>query len=562
MENQNHPDMPRDDQWNVDPQLTEESTGPKVTAEWIFDESEYPLAEEKPAKKGLFGKRAKKEKSQAAAPQPRYYGEPISQAPVEEAPAYTEAANEAPVYEEPGYEAPVYDQAAFDEPAFDEAAFDEPAFDEAAFDEAAYAEAEEAAYYEDDQYYEDDPKLAKRQRILEKYYNPDAPDGAQPKRRPHAKRGYGLLGIPHLIATGIWLAIILGIGVSLGRIVWVCAADILAFGREEQIVQVEITASDNIDTIAEKLKQAGAIRYPQVFKFYAGLAVDEGEISTGTFTLNTLYDYHALVNAMSPYAEGREEIKVTIPEGYTCAQIFALLEEKRVCTVAELEEYAANGELGEYWFLEGVPRGDKYCLEGYLFPDTYNFYTNDTPQHALEKLLDGFDYRFTDKMIESIDAINQEYTRLMTKNGYSAEHIEANQLTIRDIVTIASMVEKETAGGSDSYMIASVIYNRLSSPDYPYLNIDATIVYALGGKSDPLTYADLQVDSPYNTYTEPGLPIGPISNPGRDSLYAALEPYAETDYYKYYYYVFDPSAGVHLYSETYEEHERKIAQLG
>ena len=98
---------------------------------------------------------------------------------------------------------------------------------------------------------------------------------------------------------------------------------------------------------------------------------------------------------MGSYAPTRTEVVITIPEGYTCAQIFKLLEEKGVCSVAELEEYAANGDLGSYWFLEGVKRGSKYCLEGYLFPDTYRFYTNDTPRNALRKLLNGFDSRFT-----------------------------------------------------------------------------------------------------------------------------------------------------------------------
>lgn len=381
------------------------------------------------------------------------------------------------------------------------------------------------------------------------------------KRRPRRKDGYGLLGIPHLIATVIWLAIIVAIGVSLGRILWVCAADVLAFGREDKTVTVEITYEDDIDSIAEKLKDKGLIRYPRLFKLYADLAVDEGEISTGVFQLNTLYDYHALVNEMSAYADGRQEIEVIIPEGYTCAQIFALLEEEGVCSAAALEEYAANGELNEYWFLEGLERGDKYCLEGYLFPDTYFFYTNDEPRNAIEKLLDGFDYRFTDKMKENLTAANEHFTQMMAERGYDEEYIAAHALDIHDVITIASMVEKETAGGSDSNKIASVIYNRLTNPEFLYLNIDATIVYALGGKTDPLTTEDLQIDSPYNTYTEPGLPAGPIANPGRHSIYAALEPFAEEDYYSYYYYAYDPDAGTHHYSETYEDHEWFLSTL-
>ena len=398
----------------------------------------------------------------------------------------------------------------------------------------------------------------------------DAPDGYEDtedyeeepapkkKRRPRRKNGYGLLGIPHLIATVIWLVIIVAIGVSLGRVAWLCAADLLAFGREEQEVTFTVTDQDTIETISENLKDAGLIRYPQLFRFYAKLTDAEEEISTGTFQLNTLYDYHALVNSMNADAYGREEVEVVIPEGYSCAQIFALLEENGVCTVAELEAYAANGELNDYWFLEGVERGHKYCLEGFLFPDTYRFYTNDDPENAIDKLLAGFDYRFTDKMKDNIAAISDTVANMMLAKGYDEAYVEEHRLTIQDIITVASMVEKETAGGNDSYKVAAVIYNRLSSPEFPFLEIDATVVYALGGKTDPLTYDDLAIDSPYNTYMYEGLPAGPISNPGRSSIYAALEPYPETEsgesYASYYFYVYDPDAGEHIYAETYEEH--------
>lgn len=376
------------------------------------------------------------------------------------------------------------------------------------------------------------------------------------KRRPRRKQGYGLLGIPHILATCVWLAIAVAIGVSFGRMLWVCAADVLAFGREDQEITITITDTDNIDSIASKLKNAGLIRYPNLFKMYADLTNAEEDISTGTFTLNTLYDYHALVNAISYYAEGRQEVTVTIPEGYTCAQIFALLEEKGVCTVEELEEYAANGELDEYWFLEGVERGTKYCLEGYLFPDTYNFYTDDDPERVLEKFLDGFDYRFTDIMREELETLNLRIAELMTKGGHDQDYIDSHPFTIREVVIIASMIERESADVTESYTISSVIYNRLTMWDYPYLNIDATIVYALGGKTDPLTEEDTLIDSPYNTYTNMGLPIGPISNPSQASLNAALDPVDYQDekgrVIPCYYYALDPSTGMHKFFSTSE----------
>ena len=413
---------------------------------------------------------------------------------------------------------------------------------------------------------EPDPKSSRRKPELKSFRRkPDSKPSREkpaPKGRPKMKKGYGLLGIPHVVSTVVWLIIILAIGVSLGRMMWVIATDVLAFGRESKDCVVTISDNDNIDTIANKLKTAGLIKYPELFKFYAELTDAEEEISAGTFTLNTKYDYMALVNYMSDHSSIREEVEVLIPEGYTCAQIFALLEEKKVCTAKELEEYAASGELEEYWFLEDVERGTAYCLEGYLFPDTYKFYTNDKPGRVLSKLLDNFDYRFTDIMKEKLDALNDRMGKVMSKLGYPDDYVQAHKFTLRDIVIIASMVEKETANDSESYDVASVIYNRLTNAkEYPYLNIDATIIYALGGnvdpetgKTKPLTSADLQMDHPYNTYTEKGMIPGPISNPGRNSLYAALDP-NETNYY---FYVFNPRTGVHLFAKNAKDHQKNV----
>lgn len=374
------------------------------------------------------------------------------------------------------------------------------------------------------------------------------------KGRPRRPKGSGLLGIPHLISAVIWLLVILAIGVSLGKMVWVCASDVLAFGRENKEVVVSITSEDDLDSIADKLQDAGLIRYKDLFLLYADLAKveEKGKISTGTFTLNTIYDYNALVKAMSPTSGSRAVIEdVLIPEGYSCRQIFALLEEKGICKASELEEYAANGDLSKYWFLEGVERGTKYCLEGYLFPDTYDFYENSSPRQALEKMLNGFKYRFTEEMRAQIETLNSRMAEKMRANGDSEEYIASHQFTIKEIVTVASLIEKETSSNDESYKIASVIYNRLCSwgKTPRYLNIDATIIYALDGDTD-LTAEKMAVDSPYNTYINTGLPPTAIANPGLASLQAALNP-AETNYF---YYVLNTSTGSHTFSRTYEEH--------
>lgn len=378
------------------------------------------------------------------------------------------------------------------------------------------------------------------------------------KGRPRRKKGEGLFGIPNILVTAVWLAVIVMVGVTLGRMLWVCAADVLAFGREDRPVTVTIYETDTIDDITEKLHRADLIKYPGLFKLYASFAVDEGEIRPGIWDLNTRYDYHALVSMMSP-SSSRSVVEIMIPEGYSCAQIFALLEENKVCTAKDLSAYASSGELNYYWFLDGIERGQDNCLEGYLFPDTYQFYTNDSPRSVLQKMLDNFDYRFTDEMLQQLPALNEHISAMMRHDGRSQEYIDAHQMTLKDVVIVASMIEKETSSAEEGYTIASVIYNRLykwgNTP--AFLNIDATMVYALGGKAD-LTAEDLRIDHPYNTYLYTGLTPGPISNPGLSSLTAALSP-ADSPYY---YYVLDPAAGAHHFSKTYEEHQAFIASLG
>jgi len=376
-------------------------------------------------------------------------------------------------------------------------------------------------------------------------------DHPAPKGRPKRRKGEGLLGIPNILVTLVWIAIILAIGVTLGRMIWVCAADVLAFGREDHKVTITISSTDDIDDIAQKLKNANLIRYPGLFKLYASFAVDEGEIQPGIWDLNTLYDYHALVNMMSPSSH-RSVVTVMIPEGSSCRQIFELLQEKRVCTVEALESYAATGDLGDHWFLEGLTRGDKYCLEGYLFPDTYEFYTNDTAENVLTKMLNNFDSRVDESIRGQLDSLNGYLVQLMTNNGRDSDYISSHMLSMADIITVASLIEKESASAEESYTIASVIYNRLyawgSTP--AYLNIDAAVIYGLDGKTD-LTQADLQTDTPYNTYLHTGLTPGPITNPGLNSIKAALAPQNTN----YYYYILDPAVGTHHFSSTLEEHE-------
>ena len=553
MEKKQYPDQ--EPEALLQPDLAPPAEAPETPAPEHFPEQEVPAAPEEPEHldvEALFApifehtapvdvpEEVPPEQDVAAADE-----EPVSEEP---APAETadEAADDEPA--DPRMAAPQMgqeieaDDAAMvgmlahgePEPPFDLSILDDPELDipqepDTQGDAAEEADSEDT----DEQEYRDN---GEDQQAAPQEQRP-VPPRPRPLRkgRPKRKKGEGLLGIPSIAATLVWLALILAIGVTAGRMLWVCAADVLAFGREDKPVTITIYESDSMESIVDKLYDAGLIRYKSLFNLYASISDAQEDIQPGIYDLNTRYDYHALVNFMSPRSS-REVVQLTIPEGYTCRQIFKLLEENRICTARDIAAYAATGELEPYWFLEQVERGSEYCLEGFLFPDTYQFYKNSSPKEALEKMLDNFDHRFSEEMRAQLDTLNAN----VTGGNYG----------VREVTIVASLIEKESAAPAESPAIAGVIYNRLFRwGDTPaYLNIDASLVYAQGGDNSTI---DTSIDSPYNTYTHTGLTPTPIANPGLSSLKAALDP----EMHEYYYYVLNPSTGMHQFSKTYEEHE-------
>lgn len=372
-------------------------------------------------------------------------------------------------------------------------------------------------------------------------------DGLPPEK---PRRKYTHRIVPLLVKVLLYLLIagIAAIGLGLG--IWECAQDVMAFGRADDALTVTIEEGDTLDDIAAMLKEHGVIKYPWLFKFYCKFTDSADDMDPGTYQLQYNYDYHALTRGMMATSVNRSEVRVTIPEGMTSAKIFELMEKNNVCTADELAACAAGTEF-DYWFLADVPYGRENRLEGFLFPDTYDFYENDDPERVLDKLLTNFNRKFSDVAQTQLEALNDLLAERLRGAGFDDGYIASHRLSVYDLVTVASMVERETAGADESALIAAVIYNRLCDPEnFPYLNIDATVVYALGGVDHPLTYEDTQVDSPYNTYRNTGLPAGPIANPGLSSISAALNPSDDG----YYYYALNKETGRHHFSETYDEH--------
>ena len=321
-------------------------------------------------------------------------------------------------------------------------------------------------------------------------------------------------------STIIYIALVAAAALILAKFAWMCADDVLALTKPDQTVSVTIPKDATLDDITDALYEAKLINYPWLFEIYGKVAHVEDRVNPGTYELNTLYDYHAIVNGLSSRA-ARATVQVTLIEGYSCKQIFKLLEDAQVCTAAELENAAANADFSDYWFVSELEKGEPNRLEGYLYPDTYEFYTYEDPEVVLSKILDNFEYRIDDSILEEVNA-----------SGYS----------LRQILTIASIIEEEAASVGERPDIASVIYNRLNSTDLRYLQMDSTVYYAaelLGVEFDT------DLDSPYNTYFYEGLPAGPIDNPGMECILAALNPNDTS----YYYFAYGTDGVSHFYSD-------------
>ena len=358
----------------------------------------------------------------------------------------------------------------------------------------------------------------------------------RPVRQSHEYKSGCLGGIMYFI-------FIMCISIILACLAWMASSDMLALNKPDFSASVtlpmSIFESETVDTLdedgnktgtkrvtradidylADTLKEAGLIEYKWLFKTFCRISNAETKVSPGEYELKSSYDYRALIQHMRPGASGAVTVKVTLPEGFTMRQIFLRLEEKGVANYDDLMEAAANYTFN-YSFLEGLPEGDATRLEGYLFPDTYEFYVGMQSSSAINKFLENFHYVQTDEMLRQAENLG---------------------LSMHDIIKVASMIEKEAANDNERSRIASVIYNRLNA-NMP-LGIDATILYLFPEHEGAPTADMLEIDSPYNSRLYTGLPPTPVSNPGLMSILAALNP----DHTNYYYYALDTQSGEHRF---------------
>lgn len=332
------------------------------------------------------------------------------------------------------------------------------------------------------------------------------------------------------LSSFTYCILIFGVSILLTALLILAANDMFALVKSDQEITIEISDDASLREIADTLSDNGIIRYPSLFWTFAKMTDMDDRIQAGSYTLSPSMDYRSILSAIRYRPDSRQVVTVTIPEGMTQDDIFELLEENGVCEAYLLRAYAKYYDFS-YSFLKDLPYSDKR-LEGYLFPDTYDFYIDDSPVRVLKKFLSNFNRKWDVDLKSRAENIN---------------------MSIRDVMIIASMIEREAKYDEERPVISSVIHNRLRSSRFPYLQIDATVQYALPEWKEQLTEEDLKVDSPYNTYLYEGLPVGPISNPGLAAIRAALYP-EDTNYY---YYVARKN-GWHYFASTYDQHQENI----
>ncbi len=340
----------------------------------------------------------------------------------------------------------------------------------------------------------------------------------------------------------IYMAVVVGISAILSFCAIRWGNDIFALVKDEVVATVTIPENATISEVSKILKENGLIEYPSIFRIYINFKNRDSDpplaFKAGEYEIKSTLNYDQIVSMIKD-RKTRSIVTITIPEGYTVDQIIDLFASYGMGT-REGFLYAINEFDYDYTFMDyfdkiTLSEQRKYRLEGYLFPDTYEFYTDSGEVAIVDKLLAAFEAHFEEGYYERLDELG---------------------MNLDQVVTLASIVQKEGKFNSDFYPISGVFHNRLKSNTLKRLQSDATVQYCLNEHKEELTYADLEIENPYNTYRIQGLPPSAISNPGWEAIQAALYP--ET--HRHYYFVSDTD-GSTVFADSEPQHLKNVAAL-
>lgn len=361
--------------------------------------------------------------------------------------------------------------------------------------------------------------------VIGKGFSTDVDKTASDQSAGHLKkRGNG----KSAIKTAVWIIAIFAASIGLAFGIIFAGADYMGigFGRGENCV-IEIEQGMSTKQIASELKECGAVKCPLLFRVYAKVKHYDSAFKYGVYNFNNEAGYESLSQMLMNDGAKADSVTVTIPEMSSVDEIADILEKNGVCSKSDFINTVQTGDF-DYDFIKEIPEESVYYrLEGYLFPDTYDFYCYDSQECA---------YLAVDKMLKTLDEkLDDDIKAKISESKYS----------FHELMTMASIVELE-AGGSISEMpnVAAVFFNRLESDGFQKLESSPTVKYPHGGGR-------------YDTYQCKGLPPGPLCSPSLNSIKAALNPTKDFDYY---YFVTDASMKFY-YNKTLAEHNSTIAKL-
>ncbi len=338
-----------------------------------------------------------------------------------------------------------------------------------------------------------------------------------------------------LLKSLAWLMACLVVAVALSIFLIQSCGDIFGYDSGGEDTPFVITRSDDLSSVAERLSDSGIIEQKLTFKFYAKFKKATDGFTPGTYNLNPDMSYDEILALTRRTAtEEKKVVKITFREGLTIYEIADLLDENGVCDKKEFLDTLQNEELG-FAFIDDIPRDSRRFsrLEGYLFPDTYDFYVGEKTSSVAKKFLNNFNNKITASMYKKM---------------------EEQGITLDQLVTLASIVQKEAGRAKEMYRVSSVFRNRLDSNGaFPLLQSDTTTNY-INDYIKPNGGSQEMIDA-YDTYSTSGLPVGPICCPGINALRAALDP-AETPYY----FFLSDEKGTYYYAETFAGHRNNAAK--
>lgn len=342
----------------------------------------------------------------------------------------------------------------------------------------------------------------------------------------------------------LYTFLIVGVSGFLASMMLIFVLDSMAINRSEKAVDLEIPSGATTRVIADALVDKGLIDNAFCFRIYSKIAKADGKWQPGAFVVSPDMGYATLVETLQVMTP-RETVTVTIPEGFTVEEMAKLLKEKGVCEPESFYEAVVHGDF-DYDFVEAIPDtasghyGRCYRLEGYLFPDTYNFYVGSSGETVVERMLENFDRKLTPELRQQI-----------ADRGW----------TIDQAVIMASLIEGEAASDEDMEKVSRVLDNRLvPGSGFSKLQLCSTRDYV---RALMPTIKGVAVTSvAYNTYEREGLPVGAINNPGLRALNAALNPSNDPAVAKCYFFATDYKTGITYYSETLSQHNQVIRKYG